>query len=320
MKKNSWLAFTIVSLFLVLILTAVSKDGTPPVFTKQCEETSTYYSNVIASPYIPESLTFADEEVPLEIYWVRERLDRELINVVYQHSRTLQTLKRTPRFFPVIEEILKEEEIPDDFKYLCVAESNLENVISPAKATGYWQFLESTGKSYGLQINDEVDERYDLRKSTRAACQYLKNSKKNLGNWALAAAAYNMGEGNLKKAKVNQQTSDYWNMYLNEETSRYIYRILAYKVVFENPEKYGLKVKEEELYYPVPCDEITVNNSISELETFALEKGISYLELKMLNPWLRSTKLTVNNREYIVKIPKKSKNSHKELIKSKNSH
>jgi len=301
-KKYFWLIFTIVPLFLAVILTAVSNKEIVP---HQQENEPEYYNNVIASPYIPDKLTFAGEEVPLDIYWVRERLDRELINVVYQHSRTLQTMKRTPRFFPVIEKILKEEGVPDDFKYLCVAESNLENVISPAKATGYWQFLESTAKSFGLQINDEVDERYHLEISTRAACKYLKGSKRSLGSWALAAAAYNMGEGRLKKNKVSQQTDEYWDMFLNEETSRYIYRILAYKIVFENPEKYGLKVRENELYYPVPCDEIDINKSIPSLEAFALEKGISYLELKILNPWLRSTKLTIGNKEYKIKIPKK---------------
>ena len=307
MRKKIWIISVLTPIFFIIILAAASRDGARPVSTFE-------YNNIITSPYIPEKITFAGEEVPLEIYWVRERLDRELINVVYQHSRTLQTFKKTPRFFPVIEKILKEEEIPDDFKYLCVAESNLENVISPAKATGYWQFLESTGKSFGLQINDEIDERYDLEKSTKAACKYLKDSKKNLGNWALAAAAYNMGEGRLKRNKETQQTNDYWDMYLNEETSRYLYRILAYKIVLENPEKYGLIVKKNDFYHPVPCDEVKIDKSIPDLETFALEKKITYLELKTLNPWLRNSKLTVSNKEYYIKIPRKSKNSYKELI------
>jgi len=311
MKKKLWLILIIAPILLVVILTSVNSKE---FIIIENDDELDCYSNVIAAPYIPEEVTFAGEKVPLEIYWVRERLDRELINVVYQHSRTLQTMKKTPRFFPIIEQILKEEGVPDDFKYLCVAESNLENVISPAKATGYWQFLESTGKSFGLQISDDVDERYNLEKSTRAACQYLKESKTNLGNWALAAAVYNMGEGRLKNNKVTQQTNDYWDMHLNEETSRYLYRILAYKIVFENPKEYGLKVKKSDLYYPVPCDEITIDKSIPSLEAFALKNGITYLELKTLNPWLRSSKLTVNNREYKVKIPKKSKNTYKELL------
>ena len=311
MKKTFWFILIIAPVLLVITLTSVSNKEISVI---QNDDEFEHYSNVIAAPYIPTEITFAGEKVPLEVYWVRERLDRELINVVYQHSRTLQTMKRTPRFFPVIEQILKEEGVPDDFKYLCVAESNLENVISPAKATGYWQFLESTGKGFGLQISDEVDERYDLEKSTRAACQYIKDSKKNLGNWALAAAAYNMGEGRLKNNKITQQTNDYWDMYLNEETSRYLYRILAYKIVFENPKEYGLKVEKNDLYYPVPCNEINIDKSIPSLEDFALENEITYLELRMLNPWLRSSKLTVNHKEYKVKIPKKSKNSYKELL------
>ena len=313
MKKNFWITFIILALaFLMLALTTVESKEEVSI---QSENDPEYYSNVIASPYIPDKITFAGEDVPLNIYWVRERLDRELINVVYQHSRTLQTLKKTPRFFPIIEKILKEEKVPDDFKYLCVAESNLENVVSPAKASGYWQFLEGTGKSFGLQINEEVDERYDLEKSTRAACQYLKENKERLGNWALAAAAYNMGAGNLKKNMASQQTNDYWNMYMNEETSRYIYRILAYKVVFENPDKYGLKVRKEDLYYPVPCEEVSVEQPIPDLNVFALEKGITYLELKMLNPWLRNSKLTIHAKDYSIKIPKKSKNSYLELLR-----
>ncbi len=312
-KRFIWIITTVIVVSSAITLTAIC--GEEEVEVKN-EGGSEYYSNTIAAPYIPETMTFAGEKVPLEIYWVRERLDRELINTVYQHSRTLQTVKRLPRYFPIIEKILQEEGVPEDFKYLCVAESNLENVISPAKATGYWQFLESTGKSFGLQINEEVDERYHLEKSTRAACKYLKNSKKNLGTWALAAAAYNMGEGRLRKNKETQKTNEYWDMYLNNETSRYLYRILAYKQVYENPAKYGLKVRKSDLYYPVPCEEIKIDSTISDLEAFAVEKGITYLELKTLNPWLRSSKLTVYpNKNYIIKIPEKSKNSYNELLK-----
>lgn len=271
------------------------------------EEGEGFYdgNNVISSPYIPSYLSFADENVPLHIYWVKERLDREIINTVYQHSRTLQTLKRVPRFFPVIEKILEEEGVPEDFKYLCVAESNLENVISPAKATGYWQFLESTAKSYGLIINEEVDERYDLEKSTKAACKYLKDSKKRLGSWSLAAAAYNMGEARLKKSIEQQKTDLYWNLHLNSETSRYVYRILAYKQVFENPEIYGIKVSDNELYHPVDVMDFPVNQPINDLYLFCEEQEITFLELKILNPWLRNSKLTTNHQRYILKMPKK---------------
>lgn len=280
------------------------------------KETPSQYTNVLAAPYIPEKLSFAGEKVPIETYWVRENLDKELIIITYQHSKTIQTIKKRPRFFPVIEKILKEEGIPDDFKYLCVAESNLENVVSPAKAAGYWQFLESTAKNYGLTVNEEVDERYDLEKSTRAACRYLKNSKDNLGSWALAAAAYNMGENGVKKNMEKQQTNHYWDLYLNQETARYLYRILAYKLLFEQPEKYGVKLYHADLYYPVPVKIYPVTAPIYDLYQFAKDQGISYLELKQLNPWLRNSKLTINYSKYRVFLPEKPKATNATLLKS----
>jgi rRNA maturation RNase YbeY len=264
-----------------------------------------YYENVLASPFLPESLTFAGEKVPLHIYWVRERLEKELTIVVYNHSRSIMILKRSPRFFSIIEQILKDNDIPEDFKYLCVAESGLENVVSPAKAAGYWQFMENTAKIYSLTVNDEVDERYHLSKSTRSACQYLKNAQSRFGSWTLAAAAYNMGENGVSKAIEKQLAQNYWDLYLNQETSRYIYRILAYKLLFEFPKKYGVKITKKELYYSIPTKEYKVTGAIDNLYLFAKEQGITYLELKMLNPWLRDIKLTKNPTEYTILLPQK---------------
>lgn len=284
--------------------------------TRNIENIPDYYHNILASPYIPVSISFAEEPVPLDVYWVRENLDKELIITCYQHSRTLQTIKRSPRFFPVIEKILNEEGVPEDFKYLCVAESGLENVVSPAKAAGYWQFLASTGKSYGLIINEEVDERYDLEKSTRAACQYLKDAKKRLGSWTMAAAAYNMGEAGVKRSMDSQQIYSYWDLYLNQEIARYIYRILAYKLVFEHPQQYGVKLTKADLYYPVPVYEHKVTASIPDLYQFAMDKNITYRELKTLNPWMRSTKLTLNPARYTIKLPETAKTNYIDLLQN----
>jgi hypothetical protein len=260
----------------------------------------------MASPPLPLQIDFCGEAVPLHLYWVKEGLDRELLIHCYQHARTLLTLKRSTRFFPVIEKILKEENVPDDFKYLCVAESNLENVVSPAKATGFWQFMEATGKIYGLEINENVDERYHLEKATRAACQFLTKLKKQFGNWTLAAAAYNMGENGLEKNIQEQQMNNYWNLLLNQETSRYVNRCVSYKLIFENQELYHIRMVADEFYKPIDYKEIIIDVTIEDLRTYCTENQILYRQLKELNPWLRSTKLPVKaNKTYTLKVAMK---------------
>ncbi len=265
------------------------------------------YSNQLVPPPLPDSLTFAGELVPLDNYWVREALDRELTIVCYQHSATLLALNRSARYFPTFDKIFQEEGLPQDFKYLCIAESNLSNAISPAKAVGFWQFIPETAKIYGLEIRDEIDERYHLEKSTRAACCYLKASKGRMGSWALAAAAYNMGEAGVKKSLDNQSVSNYWDLYLNPETARYVYRILAYKLLFENQQLYGVRVSPKSQYQPLAYEEIEVKTSIPDLYQFCRYNDMTYRELKELNPWLRATKLTVYNKSYFIKIPVKKK-------------
>ena len=273
------------------------------------------YTNKGATPPLPNTLDFAGEEIPLDVYYVHEALDKEMIVNCYQHSKTIQIIKRASRYFPVIEPILKEEGLPDDFKYLCVAESGLENVVSPAKAAGFWQFIPSTGKLFGMEISDDVDERYHLEKSTRAACKYLKNAKKSFGSWALAAAAYNMGEANLKKNIDNQNIDNYWDLYLNQETARYVYRILSYKLIMNNPRLYGFDFCPAQLYHPVPYQEITVTSPIPSLYDFAAEHNVSYKELKFLNPWLRNSKISAVGKIYTVKIPQKNKNNYFDLYR-----
>ena len=271
------------------------------------------YDNVLATPPIPKTVQFCGEDVPIDIYYVREGLEKELIIHCYQHSRTIQTFKRSTRFFPEIEKILKEEGVPEDLKYLCVAESSLENVVSPSAAAGFWQFMESTGKNYGLEINDNVDERYHIEKSTRAACTYLKALKEKFGTWALAAAAYNMGENGLQRGISVQSVESYWDLYLNTETSRYVNRIISYKLMFEEPEKYGVKLKLTECYRPIPYTEIAVDTTIPSLLDFAKANNILYRELKEMNPWLRNKVLPVRDKKYSVRVPVKTKSTYEEL-------
>ncbi|MDR0367853.1 MAG: transglycosylase SLT domain-containing protein [Bacteroidales bacterium] len=244
------------------------------------------------SPPISESLVFAGEKVPLERYDIRESLDRELLVNAYWQSNILLYCKRAYRYFPLMESILKEEGVPEDFKYLALIESGLTNVVSPAKAAGFWQFLKETGIQHGLEVNDEIDERYHLEKSTRAACQYLKRAYEKFGSWVLAAAAYNMGENGVRRTIEEQKVSSYWDLLLNSETARYVYRILAAKLILSNPQEYGIQLHLTDLYQPLTVKNITVNTPVPDLASFANDHDMTYKQLKLLNPWLRSNKLT----------------------------
>ncbi|MBE9468822.1 MAG: transglycosylase SLT domain-containing protein [Bacteroidetes bacterium] len=255
---------------------------------------------------IPDELEFAGEKVPVENFDVYESLDRELSINVYWQSQTILLIKRANRFFPIIEPILKKHNIPDDFKYMSVAESGLMNAVSPSGAKGYWQFLEGTGKEYGLEINDEVDERYNIEKSTESACKFLNKSYKIYNNWTLAAASFNFGRKNLNK-QINRQKSDnYYNLLLGEETGRYVFRLIAIKMILSNPQKYGFNINKEELYPIIPTSKIKIDSSITDFAKFAKEFSINYKILKILNPWLRENYLTNKNKNtYEIVIPKK---------------
>jgi len=258
----------------------------------------------ILSPYVPEKIEFAGEKVPLEMFYVKEGLDRELLVNTYWQSNSLLMLKRAWRFFPVIEPILKENGIPDDFKYLALIESGFDNVVSPAGAAGFWQFLKSTATSYGLEVNDEVDERYNLEKSTVAACKYLKSAKNTFGSWTMAAAAYNMGSAGLTSQAQTQKTNNYFDLSLNTETSRYVYRILAIKIIFERPTDYGFYLRKYDLYQPVPTQIYKVDSSITNLADFAIQMKVSYKALKVFNPWLRKNSLkNTNKKVYQIILP-----------------
>ena len=253
---------------------------------------------------LPDTVDFAGEIVPLDIFYVREQFDRELTVNTYWHSSTILILKRAARWFPVIEPILANNGVPDDFKYLALIESGLLNVVSPSGAAGYWQFLDKTGKEYGLIVNKEVDERYHVAKATEAACRYLNKSYSKFGNWTLVAASYNAGQNRIDDVIGDQATRNFYEMYLNDETSRYIYRILAMKYIFRDPLKYGFKLEKGDYYDPLVTREIKVTQSISKLPEFARSNKTSYRMLKELNPWLRSDKLTVKrDEEYIISLP-----------------
>lgn len=270
----------------------------------------------IFTPTIPENIDFCGEAAPLDLFYIRESLDREIIVNTYFHSSTLLLFKRAYRWFPVIEPILKEYGIPDDFKYLALIESNLTNVVSPAGAAGFWQFLKSTGKLYDLEINNSIDERYNLEKATVAACKYINEAYEIYNNWTLAAAAFNAGKVRITDAIEKQKVNNYYDLYLNPETSRYIYRILALKEIHNKPTAYGFYLRGKDLYPELPCQEVGIDTSITDLVDFANKMGINYKILKEFNPWLRGDILpNLSRKTYIIKIPKKGFLYHKKLMK-----
>ncbi len=251
------------------------------------------------------SFDFAEELLPMKNPDVRQRLDKELLRNAYWHSSTILNIKNAHKYFPLIENILAKNGVPDDFKFLSVAESSLSNATSPAGAKGFWQFMKPTGQAYGLEINAEVDERYHLEKATQAACEYIKVDKKRFGSWTLAAAAYNMGGTRLAKEIKSQKMQDYYDLNLNQETSQYLFRLVAIKEILKNPRAFGFIIEEEDFYLPMD-DFITVEikTSIENLGDFANKHGISYRMLKVYNPWLLTYKLTNPKRKtYQIKLP-----------------
>lgn len=279
-------------------------------FSSYNEKDDRAHQNNFSSNYkifslnIPENISFSGENVPIQNFDVREKFDRELLVNTYWQSQSILFLKRSKRWFSIIEPILEKNEIPDDFKYLALIESGLTNIVSPAGATGFWQIMESTGKEYGLEINKEIDERYHVEKSTEFACHYLKKAYKKFGSWTLAAASYNMGMGGLSKQIKRQKINNYYDLLLNEETGRYIYRILAVKEVLSNSAHYGFNVREKDKYSPVKTYEVQVDSSVTNFADFAFEYKLSYKTLKIFNPWLRDDHLTNSKKKtYLIKIP-----------------
>lgn len=254
--------------------------------------------------YFPTAIDFAGEKAPLQIADVRERLDRELLVNANLHSSTILIMKRANRAFPIIEPILKQYGVPDDFKYLAVIESALTNAVSPSGAKGVWQFMPDTAKEKGMEVNEGVDERYHLQKATEAACKYLVAAKQKFGNWTLAAASYNGGMNGVNTKIVEQQVTDYYDLLLTDETSRYVFRILALKEIMKHPELYGFEVDKNEMYDNIPTKTIEVDSTITDLAVFAKKQGINYKILKIHNPWLRDKKLSnPSKKKYVIEIP-----------------
>ena len=290
----------IITVVAIVILVAVMESAVP-----EMEESQPTHNLEFTSVPIPDSVSFAGEKMPLDRFDVREALDRELLSNAYFHSQTIRYFKQAPRYFSIIEPILKEKGIPDDFKYLAVAESGFDpRAESPANAIGFWQFLKGTAREYGLEVNNEVDERYHIEKSTYAACDYMKDAYDIYGNWTMVAASYNGGMNGVNKQIIRQKTENYYDLLLVEETQRYVYRIVALKLILENPGKYNFKISDEEKYPLINTKTVEINGPVANFADFAAENGVSYKLLKDFNPWLRDNKLTNSSgKTYKIKIP-----------------
>ena len=295
----------IVRLLSIIFITLLSITFFNAVYISDVpSEKNTADSYTIKALKIPDELTFAGEKVPTELYDIKERMDRELLVNTYWQSNGLLLIKRAHKYFPIIEPMLKKYGIPDDFKYLAVAESGLENNSSSAGAAGFWHFLKSSAKEYGLEVNQNVDERYNLEKATKVAADYLKKSKKQFGTWTLAAAAYNAGNARIARNLKKQQVTDYYDLLLNSETSRYVLRIVALKEVLSYPKKYGFEFEKEDLYTSPATRTVRVDTVITNIASFAKGFNTNYKELKLHNAWLRENKLNNKSRKlYKITIP-----------------
>jgi len=255
---------------------------------------------------LPKNLIFANEKVPMNMPDVKERVDREFLVNTYWQSNGFLMFKRANKYFPIIEKILTEEGVPDDFKYLALIESGLTNVVSPAGASGFWQIMKVTGREYGLEVNGNVDERYHLEKATRVACRYLKDAKNKLGSWTLAAAAYNGGMSGMSRRLKKQQVTGYFDLLLGNETSRYVPRIVALKYIFMQPHRFGFNFEKKDLYDNIPTTTVVIDSVITDMASFSKHFGINYKILKIHNPWLREGHLNnKSKRAYEIEIPKK---------------
>jgi len=296
-KTLRFLSILCVLIITVLFYNGINKSETDPI-------TSTHKTYNIKALKFPENLNLAGERVPLETNDVRERMDRELLVNTYWQSNGLLLIKRANKYFPILEPLLKKYGLPDDFKYLALAESAFIDETSSAGAAGIWHFMKSTGKEYGLEINSNVDERYNIEKSTKVAAEYLIKSKKRFNSWTLAAASYNAGNYGISKRLKTQQVDNYYDAKLPDETERYVFRIIALKEVISNPIKYGFSFDQEDLYTMPKTKTITVDTTIVNIASFAKTLGISYKELKIHNAWLRENKLNNKSRKvYEIKIP-----------------
>ena len=301
-KKTALTAFVLTGTVIVILSIAQSFQGIKTTTVTVPRVPDTLYN--IQSFKLPDIVTFAGEKMPLDNFDTRESLKREILTSAYRHSSTILIIMRAHRYLPLIERILKKNNVPDDFKYLVAAESEYSNMVSPAGATGFWQIMPETGKEEGMEINTVVDERYDVEKSTQFACDYFLKSYEKYGNWTLAAASYNGGRNGIDEQIGIQHQNDYYDLLLSEETARYIFRAVAYKLVITDPLNYGFKIGEEDLFPELKYFEVKVDSAITDFSAFALKFGTNYKMLKFLNPWLRKPYLSPKlNKEYLIKIP-----------------
>lgn len=300
MKRNIiYIFLAIVAVSIITVMTLSNNDS------EKVELERPQVLSMTASVDVPGEMMFAGEKIVFDRYDLHERMDRELNSFTYFHSTTLLLFKRANRIFPVIEPILKREGVPDDIKYLAVIESSLDpRAVSPARASGLWQFMSGTAQQFGLEVSPEVDERYHIEKSTVAACRYLKDAYRKLGSWSAAALSYNGGQARITSEITKQQTDKALDLWLVEETTRYYFRMLAIKTLFENPAQYGFVLRSDQLYKPMEFKEVMVSSAIPSLASFAKENGITYAQLKDFNSWLRDTKLTnKSGKNYTFLIP-----------------
>ena len=304
-KILSLIAIIMVSyLFIFSSKSSVAKEDHKENLISDKNTSETYQIKALK---IPSNLNFAGEKVPLGMDDIKERIDRELLVNTYWQSNGLLMFKRAHKYFPLIESILEKNEIPNDFKYLAVIESGLQNVTSPAGARGFWQLMKTTARENGLEVNTNVDERYHLEKATQVACDYLKSAKERLGSWTLAAAAYNAGRTGIIRKLNAQKVDSYYDLLLAEETKRYVPRMIAVKEILSNPEKYGFIFDEDDLYNLTPTKLVEVDTIITDIARFSNDLGINYKIMKLHNPWLRENKLNNNSRKlYHIKIPSNS--------------
>jgi hypothetical protein len=295
------LSFVIVGLFFI---NAEEKRDNNIALNSNDPVKNTSETYQIKALKIPKNLNFAGEMVPIHQNDIKERIDRELLINTYWQSNGLLFFKRANKYFPIIEPILKEYGIPDDFKYVALIESGLQNVTSPAGAKGFWQLMPATAKEYKLEVNDNVDERYNIEKSTIAACKYLLGAKASLGDWTLTAASYNAGKSGITKRIDGQKVTDYYDLLLVDETERYLPRIVAVKEIMSNPKKYGFIFDKEDLYTLEKTKTLKIDTAITDLAVFAKSQNINYKLLKLHNPWLRENKLNNSSgKQYELKIP-----------------
>jgi membrane-bound lytic murein transglycosylase D len=301
-KKILFTAFILIGSLLILLSIAVGFKGFSSSIEEESNTNDTVYS--IQTFKLPDNVTFAGEKMPLENFDTKESLEREILTSAYRHSSTILIIKRANRYFPMIEKILRQNNIPDDFKYLAAAESEYSNMVSPVGATGFWQIMAETGREEGMEINTVVDERYDVEKSTQFACDYFRKSFEKFGNWTLAAASYNGGRTGIGEQIEIQKQNNYYDLLLTEETARYIFRAVAYKLIISDPARYGFNITKEDLYPEIKYYEYKVDSAVTDFSVFAEKFGTNYKMLKFLNPWLRKPYLTPRpNKEYSIKIP-----------------